>query len=269
MQIRKCLSQKSCRIPSSIWGNILKKSLAFSALALVALVACWTIAYAVIGNDYILPSVWETLVAAGGLFAQGRFYLAVGNTLLRTVIAFAISTVLGIACALLSFRISWVRSFFAPVISVMRTVPTMAITLALLIWTTPRVAPVLITLLVLFPAMYAAALASFDSVYVEYGQLTQVYKVSLRRRIFQMYLPLSAPTFFSQSGAMLSMGLKITVSAEVLAHTYTSLGGMMQDVQLMVQMPELLALTVVAITLGFLLEGLCALIVRYCVRWQR
>ena len=81
-----------------------------------------------------------------------------------------------------------------------------------------------------------------------------------------MYLPLAAPALLSQAGAILSMGLKITVSAEVLASTYRSLGYMMQNAKLAVEMPELLALTLLAVLLGFLLEGACALISKKAVK---
>ena len=43
---------------------------------------------------------------------------------------------------------------------------------------------------------------------------------------------------------------------------------MMQEAKLFVEMPRLLALTIVAVLLGFVLEGLCALLAKYCVRWR-
>ena len=175
---------------------------------------------------------------------------------------------LGIGLALLARLFDGIRFFLAPIVSVLRTLPTMAIILILLIWTTPSVAPVIVSALVLFPAAYAAALASMDEVHESYGALSRAYGITRTKQAFRMYLPLSAPSILKQAGAILSMGLKITVSGEVLSSTAKSLGGMMQEAKLFVEMPRLLALTIVAVLLGFVLEGLCALLAKYCVRWR-
>lgn len=238
----------------------MKKNLLFSALAVLFLWLAWVIAYFIVRNEYILPSFWGTISAAARLFTQAAFWRAFGNTLLRTLWAFALSLLLGVGLAVPACVFRGVRAFFAPIISVLRTVPTLAIILVLLIWTNPRVAPVVVAVLVLMPAFYAAALAAFDEVDKGYGDLARVFGVSRKRRVFKMYLPLAAPPVLGQAGGILSMGLKITVSAEVLSSTYRSLGGMMQEAKIFVDMPTLLALTVLTVALGFLLEGACALV---------
>lgn len=246
----------------------MKKNLLFSALAVVFLWLTWIIAYAVVKNDYVLPSFWETVKECGRLLSEAAFWRAFGNTLLRTLWAFLLSLVLGVGLALVANLHGVVRAFFAPVISVLRTVPTMAIILMLLIWTNPRVAPVLVSLFVLFPSFYAATLASLDEVSVGYGDLVRTFGVGMGRRIMKMYLPLSAPSVLKQAGAIFSMGLKITISGEVLANTFRSLGGMMQEAKMFVDMPTLMALTLVAVLLGFALEGFGLLVYKLIVRWR-
>ena len=228
----------------------------------------WIIAYSLVKNEYVLPSFWDAVKDCGRLFKDAAFWRAFFNTLLRTAWAFLFSLSLGVGLALVASLHKAVRSFFAPVISVMRTVPTMAIILMLLIWTNPRVAPVIVSLLVLFPSFYAATLAAVDEVGAHYGELARAYGVSAKRRIFKMYLPLSAPSVLKQSGAIFSMGLKITISGEVLSNTYRSLGGLMQEAKMFVNMPTLMALTLVSILLGFLLEGVGLLAYRLIVRWR-
>ena len=240
----------------------------FSALSVIFLWLAWIIAYALVGNEYVLPSFWETVKEFGRLLIEVSFWRAFGNTLLRTLWAFAFSLVLGVGLALLASLHEAVRAVFAPIISLLRTVPTMAIILMLLIWTNPRVAPVIVSLLVLFPSVYAATLAAVDEVGENYGELAKAYGVSVKRKIFKMYLPLAAPSVLKQSGAIFSMGLKITISGEVLSQTFRSLGGMMQQAQTYLDIPRLLALTILAVVLGFLLEGLCALAYKLVVRWR-
>ncbi len=246
----------------------MKKELLFSALALVFLWAAWLIAAAVVRNEYVLPSFWEACGETGRLLSDAAFWRAFGNTLLRTLLAFSISLLLGAGLAFAANLHRAVRAFFAPVVSVLRTVPTMAIILILLIWTNPRIAPVVVSLLVLMPAFYAATLAALDEADERYGELARAFGVSGGRKLVKMYLPLSAPPVLKQAGGIFSMGLKITISGEVLSNTYQSLGGLMQEAKMYLEMPRLFALTLVSILLGFLLEGVCVLCYKLVVRWR-
>lgn len=246
----------------------MKKNILFSALSLITLWVVWIIAYFIVGNDYVLPSFWDTFAAVGKYLGSGAFWLAFGKTFLRTFLAFLFSLILGILLAVLARMRKWLRAFLAPIISVLRTVPTMAVILILLLWTSPSVAPVIVSVLVLLPAVYAAALSSLDEVDAEYGELVRVFRVDWKRKIFKLYLPLSAPPILKQSGGIFSMGLKITVSGEVLASTYKSLGGLMQTAKMYVELPQLVALTLLTVLLGFLLEGACVLAYKLIVRWR-
>lgn len=244
------------------------KNFLFSLLAVAFLWLLWIVAYFAVGNGYVLPSVGDTFRAMGGILASGRFWTAFGGTLLRTFLAFVISLVCAVGFAVLARLFAGLRAFLAPVVSVLRTVPTMAVILVLLLWTTPLVAPVLVGMLVLFPACYAAALAALDGVHDEYDDLVRAFRVSRKRQVLKLYLPLAAPPVLKQAGSIFSMGLKIVVSGEVLSSTYRSLGGLMQEAKMYVQMPELLSLTLLTVLLGFALEGLCLLVYRLTVRWK-
>lgn len=245
-----------------------RKNIIFSVLALCALWLLWLVSYFAVGNDYVLPSFWETFAQAGRLFVSASFWRAFAGTFLRSFLAFLVSAALGLLLALLATEFKWVRAFLAPVVSVLRTAPTVAVILILLLWTTPAVTPVIVAALVLFPAAYSAALSGFDEIKGEYGDLVRAYRVNKKRTVFLLYLPLSAPNLLTQAGAIFSLGIKITVSGEVLASTYKSLGGMMQEAKMFLEMPQLLALTLLTVLLGFAAEGLFVLIKKFAVRWK-
>lgn len=250
------------------------KNILFSLLSVAFLWLFWLVAYYCVKNDFVLPSIGSTFSELGKLLFTGgdtarAFWQAFAHTLLRTFGAFAISFVAGTLLAVLSLLHEAVRAFFAPIVSIVRTVPTMAVILILLLWTTPNFAPVVVSVLVLLPAVYSAVLSALDDVKNGYGEMARVYRVSAGRKIFRMYLPLAAPPVLKQAGGIFSMGLKITVSGEVLSSTYRSLGGLMQEAKLVPDMlPTLIALTIVTVLLGFLLEGLCLLVYKLVVRWR-
>lgn len=239
-----------------------------SLTALAALWLVWIAAYYAVGNDYLLPSVWDTFGSMGRILADASFWRAFGGTFLRTLWAFLASLGAGVLLALPAHLYGSVRALLAPVVSVVRTVPTMAVILMLLLWTTPIVTPVVVSALVLFPAVYAAALAALDEVGEAYGELTRAFRVPFLRRVGKLYVPLAAPVLLKQAGGIFSLGLKVVISGEVLASTFRSLGGMMQDAQMVIDMPRLMALTLLVLVLGFVLEGVCRLAYQLIVRWR-
>ena len=235
-------------------------NIAWAAVAIVIIFIVWLIAYACVKNDYVVPDIGSTFAAFAELFTQSSFYSAFGNTFLRTLISFAVSFVLAAALASVSAVCRPFRTVFAFIISILRTLPTMAITLMLLIWTNPRVAPAIVTALVLFPMIYSQFVAAIDGVGPRLLQMAQVYRVSPREKLTKIILPSVGSEVGAQIGAGLSLGIKIMVSAEVLSYTLNSLGGIMQQARLYAEMPRFAALTIVCIVTGLVFE-----LLTYCL----
>lgn len=254
----------------SIKNFLLKRKLNIicTVCSIITLCLVWVIAYYSVGNDYIIPSFTDTLISLGQCLADGVFWLALLNTLVRTLIAFAVSFALATVLAALSAISKAFCAFVKPVMVFLRTLPTLAVILILLVWTNPKIAPVIVTVLILFPMIYAqlaAAIGGIDSGLVE---MAEVYGLSKRDRLFKIYLPLVSPNILSQTGATASFAIKLMVSAEVLANTFNSLGGLMQNAKLYAEMPRLAALTLVAVVLGLIIDGCFSLLERVTFKWN-
>ena len=234
--------------------KIAKINAVWALLAAAIVIAVWLIAYACVKNDYVIPGIGQTFSALFSLLGDRTFYVALGNTVARTAISFAISFVLAAVFASVSAVCRPFKVTFACLISVVRTLPTMAITLMLLIWTSPRVAPAIVTALVLFPMIYAQFTAAIDGVDSDLLEMAKLYRLSAGGRLTKIILPSVAAEVLAQVGAWLSLGLKIMVSAEVLSYTLNSFGGMMQQARLFSEMPRFAALTLMCIVIGLLLE---------------
>lgn len=231
--------------------------------------AVWLIVGAAVRNDYLVAPFAPSMREFFTLFARGFFWRALGATFLRTLIAFLISFALALICACLACVFKPFAAFMRPVAAFFRTLPTMAVLLLILVWLTPRTAPVAVAFLVLFPMTYSQLSTSISGVDGELLQMAKVYKLNVKQRLACIYLPHVAPEALALTGANLSFGLKITVSAEVMASTYTALGGMMSEAQAYVNLPRLAALTLVAVVLGILLELAFRLLSKVIFRRKR
>lgn len=241
----------------AVWKNIAQ----FLA-AVLFLLAVWGIAYFVAGNELLVPPLGDCLLEAGALLADGGFWSAFFHTLLRVLLAFLPAFVLAVGFALIAYLSPTFRGFFAPVVSVLRSTPTLAVLLIILVWSGAGGAPVIVAFLSLFPALYASMCAAFSQVDEKLVEMSRVYRVPTKVKITRLYLPAIAPYAFQESCAGIAFALKLVISAEVLARTARSLGGMMQDAKTYMEMPTLFALVCVTVLAGMALEGLGALSAR-------
>lgn len=241
--------------------------LSVSAFALMWII--WLIGYYSVKNDYVIPSISDTANSFGKCLASANFWLSYLYSILRTAFAFVISFALSVILVALSALFKWCKYFINPFMVVLRTVPTLAIILILLFWTPPTVAPVIVTILVLFPMIYSQLTAAVNGIDEGIREMATVYDISKSERLTKIYLPLISPAVLSETGANISLGIKIMISAEVLAGTYKSLGGLMQNARFYVDMPRLAALTIIAVLTGILIDLCFSLIERVTFKWSK
>lgn len=233
------------------------------------IIAVWAIAAKAGDNEFILPSPLSTLGKTGEILTDKTVYVAFGNTLLRTLEAWAISLVVAAALAVAGKFFPPIGRFLSPLVSVVRALPTMSVVLLLVIWTNARTAPVVVAILVVMPTFYAALRAAIDSVDPLLLETCRVYGVPKRRIFAQVYLPCVIRATALPISSSLSLTLKLMVAAEVLASTARSLGGLMQMSRIYYETAELMALTVLTIVVALALETALYRIIRLFFREER
>ncbi|MDE6597547.1 MAG: ABC transporter permease subunit [Clostridia bacterium] len=241
-----------------------------SVAAIIFMWLVWLIAYYSVGNKLIVPPFTEAVKSFWHYLGDGTFWLAVGNSFGRSLLAFAISFVLAAACAALAIFSSAFKAALKPIMVVIRTLPTMAVVLIILKVTLgdKTMSPVIVTVLVLLPMIYAQIIAEAEGIDGGIKQMACVYGISKKERLFKIYLPLISPSILSQTGANLSLGLKVLISAEVLVNTARGLGGMMQTSSAAAEVANLAALTLTAVILGLVVELAFSQLSRINRRWR-
>lgn len=165
----------------------------YPLIVIAAALALWYAAAAASGSEFIVPSPVSAIKRFLGLFAEKSFYAALGSTLGRALISYAVSFIAALIFALAAVFFRSVRKLLSPMVSVCRALPTMAVVLLLVIWTGPKAAPVIVALLVVLPTLYAAfyeALTGVDKDTVDMAKIDGAGKVRLA---LGFYLPLAAP----------------------------------------------------------------------------
>ncbi|MGN1235251.1 MAG: ABC transporter permease, partial [Christensenellaceae bacterium] len=122
----------------------------------IGLIVLWQIASALIGVDLILPTPWQAIRSLCALLQTEAFWRALGATMGRACVSFAISFSLAVLAAVIGVYSRTAKRVFDSIFAFIRSVPTMSVILLLLLWLTPSGAPMAIAAIVVCPTMYTA-----------------------------------------------------------------------------------------------------------------
>lgn len=229
-------------------------NIALPLISVGVIILAWCIAAKAVDSEYILPTVGETLSAAFSLLKSGSFYQAFFNTFLRSVIAFLCSFILAFIFAFFSYKSINLKKAFAPFIIITRALPTIAVVLLLLVWTTSKIAPIIVTTLVVFPTLYNNIYAALSKIDKELLEMCKVFGVKKSVTLKRVVLPSIASEIILAIGSGLTLNLKLMVAAEVLSQTARSLGFLLNTSKAYFETPTMLALVLFTVVTGLVIE---------------
>ncbi len=234
--------------------NNVKNSILFSILGVAFIFALWFLLYFIVANAYVIPSPMEVIKASFSLLSSLTFYGHLANTLLRVVFALAISFALGIFFAILSHIFTNVEHTLLPIISVIRSLPTLAVLLIILICVSRVIAPMIVCVLSLFPIVYSQTLRYLNSISTQEREMLTLYNVPIKKQIFSVYLKRYLPFFIKYATSLFSFSLKLVVSAEILANVFKSIGGDVFQASIYANVTQMFALTLLVCLIGIIVE---------------
>lgn len=241
-------------------------NIALPLITVAVIVLLWSAAALAVDSEYILPTVGETVTAFFGLFESAEFYRAFFGTLLRSVIAFLISFLLAFITAFAAYKSEKARKALKPLIVIIRALPTIAVVLLLVVWTNSFVAPVIVTMLVVFPTLYNNLYAALSGIDKDLNEMCKVFGVAGKKRLKKVVFPQVAPEFISAAGAGLTLNLKLMVAAEVLSQTARSMGYLLNTSKVYFEISTMLALVLVTVITGLIIEWAFAFTAKRAVK---
>lgn len=243
-------------------------NLTLPIISIGVIIGVWAIAAAMVGSELILPTIGDTLKKLIEVLSNPYFYSAFGETLFRSLISFVLSYLLAITLAILSVKYFVAQKLISPIIAIIRTLPTVAVVLLLLFWTSSKVAPIIVTMLVVFPTAYNQTISALKGIDKGQIEMLKVYKVKGREALFKVYLPQIAPTMLYNAGSGLSLNLKLMVAAEVLSQTANSMGYLLNTAKVYFETAEMIALVLFTVIVGILIEAVFTLISSRVAYWK-
>lgn len=216
---------------------------------LIALVLKATILRTFPGPEDAIPLFFE-------LFILPSTWLAVGGTLLRLLISFAIAFVFGSLLGILAGMNKGLKNFLRPLIITLRTLPTAAVILILIVLLQPVFAPIIIVFLIIFPIAYESMVTGINNVNKEIKEAAKIDGANRVQAVVRIYVPLSAPYILLGVVSSLGLGMKISIMAEIIAgsNRIAGLGRMIHLAYIEADMTRIVSISIFAVIIIGLID---------------
>ena len=237
-------------------------------VSILAIALIWAVMALKVDSEFILPSIQKTAKEFVALFDSKEFYLSLFFTLFRSVVSFLVSFVVAFALAVCSVKVKYFRGIISPIVSIMRALPTIAIVLLLLFWTNSKVAPIMVTIIVVLPTLYThieSALFSLEKSISEAGRVDGADEKSV---FLNVELPQIMPTVYSGIGSGISLNLKLMVAAEVIAQTAKSIGYLLNTSKVYFEIAQMIAIVCAVVILGLVIESVFNYLSKKSGEWK-
>jgi NitT/TauT family transport system permease protein len=242
--------ERARRIWSVLWPKL-------AAIALVWVV--WELIHLTGWKHYVLPGPGVTLSNLWQQAQTGLLWHAIGDTLMRAVLGYAVALVIGVVVGLLVARVPPLRAAVGSLITGLQTLPSAAwIPFAIILFGLNTSTIIFIIVMAAAPAIANAVIAGVDYIpplLLKSGKVMGLRGLSLT---WHLIIPAALPTFMAgikQAWAFTWHAL-LTAELLVLVTGVPSIGVLFEADQDQTDMPSTISIMIVIVILGILVDGL-------------
>lgn len=232
------------------------KRIVLTCLSILLIPVAWQLLSWQMAQPQLIPSFPDLIRALFRLVYSPGFLVSIGTTCLRACVGLLLSLVAASITAFLLNRSEGIRLLFMPWLSLLRSVPVISFILLALIFLNPEMIPLLIAFLTMYPLLTENLLKGLMSRRDSWKMLARQFHLNVWNRLFQINYPQLKPYLFSGLASAVGFGWRAIIMGEVLSQCVDGIGKRMKEAQVFIDVPELIAWTLVAIVLSWLTDKL-------------
>ena len=183
-------------------------------------------------NGAIFPSPILTMEKFGDILIDPYTYKCLGFTFLRMLVGFGLSFILALIFGILAGNNINVYQFFKPLMTVIKSVPTVALVFLFLVLITPKDAPIFVVFVICFPILYEGIVGGIRNVSKDLIEASKVDGANYVKSTWYIKLPLAVPYIIVSIVSSFALSFKIEIMAEVITgYTRNGLGSVIHYTQ--------------------------------------
>ncbi|MCI7286887.1 MAG: ATP-binding cassette domain-containing protein [Parabacteroides sp.] len=232
------------------------KRIVLTCLSILLIPVAWQLLSWQMAQPQLIPSFPDLIRALLRLVYTPGFLVSIGTTCLRACVGLLLSLAAAAITAFLLNRSEGIRLLFMPWLSLLRSVPVISFILLALIFLNPEMIPLLIAFLTMYPLLTENLLKGLMNRRDSWKILARQFHLNAWNRLFQINYPQLKPYLFSGLASAVGFGWRAIIMGEVLSQCVDGIGKRMKEAQVFIDVPELIAWTLVAIVLSWLTDKL-------------
>ena len=220
-------------------------------IAVAALwLALWQLLAVCVGHDFILASPLQVLARLCELIVTGEFWQTLLCSALHILAGFFIGLVTGVTAAACSAHFPVFCALIAPLYTVIRAIPVASYVVLALFWLPSRSLSICIAALVVFPLIYASALAEIARTDPKMLEMARLFRLPAHKTwLYCRVLP-ALDAFSASCATAIGMAFKSGVAAELICMPDGTIGDKLYRAKVYLMSGELLAWTIAVILLS-------------------
>lgn len=223
-------------------------------ICIALILVIWQIAAIRVNHPALFPTVTHLIRSVFQLLVTADFHQAFLITVVRGISAFLTALIIALPTSVAAHHYPFWKSFFQPVVVVLRTIPVIAVVLIALLFLSPDILPLTIGIITMLPILYQNFLTAWDQTDPKLIEMAELYRKSAFQRFRFVYLLQSKDMLLAGLGTATGFGWRAIIIGEVLSGSVAGIGSSMKKSQAYIDMPGLLTWTLVAIGGGFLID---------------
>lgn len=232
------------------------KRIVLTCLSILLIPVAWQLLSWQMAQPQLIPSFPDLIRALFRLVYSPGFLVSIGTTCLRACVGLLLSLAAASITAFLLNRSEAIRFLFMPWLSLLRSVPVISFILLALIFLNPEMIPLLIAFLTMYPLLTENLLKGLMNRRDSWKMLARQFHLNAWNRLFQINYPQLRSYLFSGLASAVGFGWRAIIMGEVLSQCVDGIGKRMKEAQVFIDVPELIAWTLVAIVLSWLTDKL-------------
>ena len=239
----------------------------------VAVVAFWLFVW-----DIAARLTANTIILVGPASAFGRlyelaftagFWQSINHTLLRVMVGFASSLMVGIALAVLCSASKIISALVMPFINVIKSIPVVSFALLAMMWLSPARLSAFVAFITVLPIIFYNTYKGIENTDRSLLEMSLVFRVNIFKKIRHIYYPSVMPFVISAAESGLGFAWKSAIAAEVISMgARNTIGGSMHMARTFLLTADLFAWTIAIVALSFLMEKAFFLLFGRIKTWQ-
>lgn len=238
-------------------------------LSCAILLFLWEIIALKINNDIYLPTLQQVFISMKEIVLEDRFILDVVSTISRCILSFFIALVVALILGIISNNLNIFKNFLTPITSLARSIPNMVLIVLTLIWFNKESAPYIVVFIMVFPVLYDAILGSMKSIDKGILEMAELYKISRKDKILNIYLPSIKFSLVSILSSTISLGFKIVIAGEVYGQPLYGIGAMIQSEKVNFNTTGIFAWIIIIVIISSILNLIEKFLLRRVFVWKR